>query len=88
MRANDQLHQAADYTPLIIRYQDGAALRLGDVARVRDSVEDRYNSGFNNEQAVLLIVNRQAGANIIETIEGIRRELPALQARSCRAAST
>ena len=81
VRANDQLHQAADYTPLIIRYQDGAALRLGDVARVRDSVEDRYNSGFfNNEQAVLLIVNRQAGANIIETIEGIRRELPALQA--------
>ncbi|HCA00466.1 MAG TPA: hypothetical protein DEO97_19010, partial [Pseudomonas sp.] len=64
VRANDQLHQAADYTPLIIRYQDGAALRLGDVARVRDSVEDRYNSGFfNNEQAVLLIVNRQAGAN-------------------------
>ncbi len=79
--ANDQLHEAADYTPLIIRYQDGAALRLGDVARVKDSVEDRYNSGFfNNEPAVLLIVNRQAGANIIETIEGIRAELPALQA--------
>mgnify|MGYP005997210941 FL=1 len=48
VRANDQLHQAADYMPLIIRYQDGAALRLGDVARVRDSVEDRYNSGFFN----------------------------------------
>ncbi|HAF90281.1 MAG TPA: hypothetical protein DCG67_00795, partial [Pseudomonas sp.] len=46
--ANDQLHEAADYTPLIIRYQDGAALRLGDVARVKDSVEDRYNSGFFN----------------------------------------
>ena len=81
VRANDQLHKAADYLPLIVRYQDGAALRLSDVAEVRDAVEDRYNSGFfNDEQAVLLIVNRQAGANIIETIEGIRAELPALQA--------
>ncbi|MHB0804662.1 multidrug efflux RND transporter permease subunit [Stutzerimonas nitrititolerans] len=81
VRANDQLHSAADYLPLIIRYQDGAALRLRDVARVHDAVEDRYNDGFfNNDPAVLLIVNRQAGANIIETIEGIRSELPALQA--------
>lgn len=81
VQANDQLHQAADYLPLIIRYQDGAALRLSDVAKVRDGVEDRYNDGFfNNERAVLLVINRQAGANIIETIEGIRNELPALQA--------
>ncbi|WP_028237870.1 multidrug efflux RND transporter permease subunit [Stutzerimonas azotifigens] len=81
VRANDQLHEAADYTPLIIRHQDGATLRLGDVARVSDAVEDRYNAGFfNNEQAVLLVINRQAGANIIETIEGIRAELPSLQA--------
>src|SRR5690606_38003024 len=81
VRANDQLHAAADYLPLIIRYQDGAALRLSDVANVRDAVEDRYNDGFfNNDRAVLLIINRQAGANTIETIEGIRNELPALQA--------
>ena len=81
VQANDQLHKAADYLPLIIRYQEGAALRLSDVARVRDGVEDRYNDGFfNNERAVLLVINRQAGANIIETIEGIRNELPALQA--------
>ncbi|MFZ6044899.1 multidrug efflux RND transporter permease subunit [Pseudomonas sp. CR3202] len=79
--ANDQLEKAADYTPLIIRYQDGAALRLGDVAKVRDAVEDRYNSGFfNDDAAVLLVINRQAGANIIETIESIKQQLPALQA--------
>ncbi len=81
VQASDQLHQAEDYLPLIIRYQEGAALRLSDVAKVRDAVEDRYNDGFfNNDRAVLLIINRQAGANIIETIEGIRQELPALQA--------
>ncbi|AYF87041.1 multidrug efflux RND transporter permease subunit [Pseudomonas sp. DY-1] len=79
--ANDQLEKAADYTPLILRYQDGAALRLGDVAKVRDAVEDRYNSGFfNDDSAVLLVINRQAGANIIETIESIKQQLPALQA--------
>ncbi|CDZ93326.1 efflux RND transporter permease subunit [Pseudomonas saudiphocaensis] len=81
VQANDQLHRAEDYLPLIIRHQEGATLRLSDVARVRDAVEDRYNDGFfNNERAVLLIINRQAGANIIETIEGIRAELPVLQA--------
>ncbi|MBT8765317.1 efflux RND transporter permease subunit [Metapseudomonas boanensis] len=79
--ANDQLEKAADYAPLIIRYLDGAALRLGDVAKVRDAVEDRYNSGFfNDNSAVLLVINRQAGANIIETIESIKTQLPALQA--------
>ncbi len=81
VQASDQLHEAADYLPLVIRYQDGAVLRLSDVAEVTDGVEDRYNDGFfNNESAVLLVINRQAGANIIETIEGIRNELPALQA--------
>ncbi|WAG81429.1 efflux RND transporter permease subunit [Metapseudomonas furukawaii] len=79
--ASDQLEKAADYEPLILRYQDGAALRLKDVAKVRDAVEDRYNSGFyNDDSAVLLVINRQAGANIIETIERIKAQLPALQA--------
>ncbi|WP_425914786.1 efflux RND transporter permease subunit [Pseudomonas sp. GWSMS-1] len=81
VQASDQLEKAADYLPLIIRYQDGAAVRLGDVATVTDGVEDRYNSGFfNDEQAVLLVINRQTGANIIETIAGIREQLPALRA--------
>ena len=81
VQANDQLEKAADYAPLIIRYQDGAALRLKDVAKVSDAVENRYNSGFfNDRSAVLLVINRQAGANIIETVAQIKAQLPALQA--------
>jgi multidrug efflux pump len=81
VQANDQLEKAADYAPLIIRYQDGAALRLKDVATVSDEVENRYNSGFfNDRSAVLLVINRQAGANIIETVAQIKDQLPALQA--------
>ncbi|WP_339483587.1 MULTISPECIES: efflux RND transporter permease subunit [unclassified Pseudomonas] len=81
VQANDQLEKAEDYETLIIRYQDGSVLRLKDVAKVTDSVEDRYNSGFfNNDAAVLLVINRQAGANIIETVNEIKAQLPALQA--------
>jgi len=81
VQANDQLTRAADYQTLIIREQNGAILRLSDVAHVRDDVEDRFNSGFFNEkEAVLLVIKRQSGANIIETIERIKQQLPALQA--------
>ena len=56
-------------------------VRLKDVAKVSDGVEDRYNSGFfNDDPAVLLMINRQAGANIIETVDAINAQLPALQA--------
>lgn len=80
VQASDQLAKAADYMPMIIRYQNGAAVRLGDVASVTDGVEDRYNSGFYNDQeAVLLVINRQSGANILQTISDIRAELPALR---------
>lgn len=79
--ANDQLASAAEYEDLIIRYQDGASLRLRDVAQVTDGVEDRYNSGFYNDtEAVLMVVNRQSGANILQTIDAIRAQLPQLQA--------
>lgn len=81
VQANDQLEKAKDYESLIIHYNGGAALRLKDVAKVSDGVEDRYNSGFfNNDAAVLLVINRQAGANIIETVNEIKAQLPALQA--------
>jgi multidrug efflux pump len=81
VQANDQLEKAKDYESLIIHYADGAALRLKDVAKVSDGVEDRYNSGFfNDDSAVLLVINRQAGANIIETVNEIKAQLPALQA--------
>jgi multidrug efflux pump len=81
VQANDQLEKAVDYRPLITRYQDGSVLRLSDVAKVSDAVEDRYNAGFfNDESAVLMVINRQAGANIIETVNQIKAQLPALQA--------
>ena len=80
VRANDQLESAKDYEPVVIRQQNGTILRLSDVATVTDGVENRYNSGFFNDQAaVLLVVNRQTGANIIETVDQIKAQLPALQ---------
>jgi len=80
VRANDQLEAAKDYEPVVIRQQNGTILRLSDVATLTDSVENRYNSGFFNDQsAVLLVVNRQTGANIIETVDQIKSQLPALQ---------
>ncbi|CAG8863599.1 Multidrug resistance protein MdtC [Pseudomonas fluorescens] len=80
VRANDQLETAKAYEPLVIRHQDGSILRLSHVAKVSDGVEDRYNSGFFNEKsAVLLVINRQTGANIIETVAQIKAQLPALQ---------
>lgn len=80
VRANDQLEKADDYKPLVIRQQNGAILRLADVAKVSDGVENRYNSGFfNDDAAVLLVVNRQTNANIIQTVQQIKDQLPALQ---------
>ncbi|MGH8437560.1 MAG: efflux RND transporter permease subunit [Pseudomonas sp.] len=80
VQANDQLEKAKDYESLVIRYQDGAVLRLSHVAKVTDAVENRYNSGFFNDQdAVLLVINRQTGANIIETVNKIKEQLPALE---------
>ena len=81
IQASDQLVRAAEYRPLIVRYVDGAPVRLGDVARVTDDVEDRFNSGFfNTDPAVLLVISRQPDANIIQTVDAIRQQLPALRA--------
>ncbi|TWI52758.1 multidrug efflux pump [Pseudomonas duriflava] len=78
--ANSRLNRASDYRPLIIRTRDGHVARLSDVATITDSVEDTRNLGFsNNSPAILILISRQAGANIIETIDGIRADLPALQ---------
>ena len=88
VQANDQLEKAKDYESLIIRYNGGAALRLKDVAKVSDGVEDRYNSGFfNDDAAVLLVINRQAGANIIETVNESRPSCRRCR-RCCRPASS
>ena len=78
---NDQSTTAADYAPLIIAYRNGAAVKLSDVATVSDSVEDVRNLGLSNGQpSVLVILFRQPGANIIDTIDSIKAELPHLEA--------
>ena len=78
---NDQSTKAADYAPLVVAYRNGAAVQLSDVAAVNDSVEDVRNLGLSNGQpSVLIIVFRQPGANIIETIDSVKESLPHLQA--------
>lgn len=79
--ANDQADKAMDYLPLIIHHQDGKSVKLSDVATVTQSVENIQTGGFfNGEPAITLMISRQPGANIIETIDLIKAELPALQA--------
>ncbi|MDQ2979674.1 MAG: multidrug efflux RND transporter permease subunit [Acidobacteriota bacterium] len=81
LSTTDQLLKAADYEPLIVRYHSAAAVRLKDIARVTDSVEDIRTGGLSNgKPAVILIVFRQPGANIIATVDRIRALLPHLQA--------
>ena len=79
--ATDQLLEARQYRPLVIAYRHGAAVRLSDVANVDDSVEDLRTWGLaNGKPAVLLVIFRQPGANIIATVDRVRERLPALQA--------
>jgi multidrug efflux pump len=81
LNTTDQLLKAKEYQPIIISYRNGAAVRVSDVATVTDSVEDLRNDGLvNRKPAVLLIVWRQSGANIIETVDRIRALLPQLRA--------
>jgi multidrug efflux pump len=79
--ANDQISHADDYKPIIVGYNNGAAIHLEDVASVVDSVQNLRAAGYlNGKRAVLLIIFRQPGANIIETVDRIRSEMPSLQA--------
>jgi multidrug efflux pump len=86
IQVNDQLFKAEQYAPVIIAYQPGRAVRLADVARVEDSVEDVRTTGLANGQpAVLLVIFRQPGANIIDTVDRVRGLLPQLEASIPRA---
>jgi multidrug efflux pump len=79
--ANDQISRADDYKPLIVGYRNGAAVRLSDVAEVTDSVQNIRVAGYlNGARAIPLIVFRSPGANILETVDAIREELPFLRA--------
>src|ERR1700756_4606996 len=87
--ANDQLLKADQYKPLIVAYNQNGVVRLGDVADVQDSVEDLRNAGIagisggspdaKSKRAVLLIIFRQPGANIISTVDNIRTLMPQLR---------
>jgi len=79
--ANDQAKKASDYIPLIVSYRNGAAVRLADLGEVVDSVQDLRNSGlYNGKPSVLLIISKQPGANVIETVDSVKELLPQLQA--------
>jgi len=79
LAANDQLLKAKDFAPLVIAYRNGAPVRLSDVARVIDSVEnERVAAWADSQRAVLIIIRRQPGANIIDVIERVKALLPQL----------
>ncbi len=79
--ANDQLLKAEDYKPLIVGYHNGAAIRLSDVANVYDGVQNIRTAGYlDGKPAIPLIIFREPGANIIQTVDGIKAALPALKA--------
>jgi len=79
--ANDQIGSGEEYKPIIIAYRNGAAVRLGDVANVFDGVEnDQLSAWADGKTAVLLDIQRQPGANIIETVDRIKQLLPELEA--------
>ena len=75
------LRTAEDFAPLVVRNQAGALVRLSEVADVTDSVENRFTSGYHNDQpAVLLMITRRADANIVQTIDAIHAQMPQLRA--------
>jgi multidrug efflux pump len=79
--ANDQISHAADYKPLVVGYSHGAAVRLSDVAQVTDSVQNIRAAGYlNGKRAIVVVIFRQPGVNIIDTVDRIRAQLPYVQA--------
>ncbi len=79
--ANDQAKKAAEYLPIVVSFKNGSPVRLSDVAEVVDSVQDLRNAGSaNGKPSVLVIINRQPNANIIETVDRVKDLLPLLRA--------
>src|SRR6476661_7949389 len=79
--ANDQLLKAVDYSPLIIAYRNGAAVRIRDVGVAQDSVEDIRTAGYvDGKPAVMVIIFREPGANIIKTVDAVQAVLPRVKA--------
>ncbi|MGA3115216.1 MAG: multidrug efflux RND transporter permease subunit [Syntrophobacteraceae bacterium] len=81
IQCNDQLHKAVEYRPIIVKYFKGAPVRLSDLGTVQDSVQDLRAAGsVNGKPAVMLVIFRSPGANIIATVDRIREMMPQLAA--------
>ncbi|ATA21157.1 multidrug efflux pump [Gibbsiella quercinecans] len=79
LAANDQMKSAEDYRALIVAYQNGAPVRLRDVATIEQGAENTYLAAWaNKQQAIVINIQRQPGANVITTTDSIRAMLPAL----------
>ena len=86
---NDQIRDASDYAPLIVGYSNGSAVHLSDVAAVTNGVQNIRSAGYlNGKPAIPIIIFRQPGANIIQTVEKIRAELPSIKASIPKAIET
>ncbi|WP_261864973.1 multidrug efflux RND transporter permease subunit MdtC [Budvicia aquatica] len=80
VQANDEIKTAEGYRPIIVHYNNNSPVRLSDVATITDSVQDVRNAGMaNGVPAILIMIRRSADANIIDTVDRIRAEIPALQ---------
>jgi HAE1 family hydrophobic/amphiphilic exporter-1 len=80
LKSNGQLVNAEDYRPLVVTYRNGSPVQLRDVGRVLDSVEnDKVAAWYNNKPAVVLAVNRQPGANVVEVVDAVKAILPSLR---------
>ncbi len=88
LQATGQLYKAADYANLSVAYRNGSPVRLGDLGRVVDSIENPYNASWYYDRnspegvrAVQLAINKQPGTNVVEVVDGVKAMLPALQAQ-------
>jgi multidrug efflux pump len=78
---NNQISNASQYQPLVVGYHNGQAVKLSDVADVVDSTQDLHNAGFlDGRRGIFVVISRQPGANIIETVDRIRSALPFIKA--------
>lgn len=81
IKTNDQIFKAWQFEPLIIAWRNNSPVRIADVAEVNDSVEDIRNAGlFNGKPAVLLVIFKQPGANVIATVDAVKAKLPRIKA--------
>lgn len=80
--ADGQLHNAAEYAPMVIAYRNGNPVRLGDVARVFDGVEeDKSASWFQGQRSITLTIYKQPGSNVVGIVDAVKEVLPAIQAQ-------